>query len=140
MKLEEWIEPTDIVSQRTHNVLLLWVVINFASFKFLPKKKKKKKKLISSISVYALSLSLSLSPSLYFISCTTLRQFLHLNFFPICKNTKSKISLYSKVPKQVQRSTLSPKINCSLQFSNADFCLVRNWQKREGKKGFWIWV
>ena len=51
----------------------------------------------------------------------------------------SKQFLTCKVPNRVQRFTVSPKLFIFiLQFSYDCICLVRNWGKREGKKGFWI--
>ena len=110
-----------------HNVLLSLVVINFASSISFPKKKP-----FFLLSVYAL---LFLFHPLSIICCLhNFETISSYKFCHICRNTQSKTSLYSKVPKQVQRSTIRPKINCSLQFSNAGFCLVGNWEKGEGKK------
>ena len=112
VKLEERIELATTVSQRTHNVLLLWVVINFASFKFLPKKKKNTYFFYLCIRSFSFSFSLTLSILHFLHNFETISPY---KFFPICRNTESKISLYRKVPKQVQRSTVRTKINCSLQ-------------------------
>ena len=86
---------------------ITWVVINFASIKFLPKKKKK-------------TLFLSLY-TLFFLCLTLSLYFPPYKFYPICKSTQIKTSqfLTSKVPIQVQRFTVSPKLFIFiLQFIN----------------------